>query len=58
MSQKREVIAAIIAAELMELTATQRVTFKFPDDINGDTTDRAYSCADRILRRLDGTPED
>ncbi|MEO6381968.1 MAG: hypothetical protein ABIO35_08220 [Nitrobacter sp.] len=35
--------------EIMELTASQRKTFKFPDHANGDTIDRARSCASAII---------
>lgn len=38
-----------IAAEIMELTADQRANFKFPDDANGDTIDRARSAARATL---------
>jgi hypothetical protein len=45
MSEMIRRIAAPIAAEIMELTASQRASFKFPDDCNGDTIDRAMSAA-------------
>jgi hypothetical protein len=43
-------IAKEIAFEIIEkYTAEQRKGWKFPDDFNGDTTDRAMSCAERIV---------
>jgi hypothetical protein len=47
-----EQIAKPIAAELMELTASGRAKFKFPDDVNGDTYDRAMSAARMVLKAM------
>lgn len=50
-------IAKPIAAEIMELTADQRRSFKFPDDVNGDTYDRATSAARLVLKAIAETRE-
>lgn len=52
MSEMVERLAAVIAAEIMELTADQRRTFHFPDDANGDTCDRARSAAYTIIEAM------
>lgn len=52
MNEKLEHVAAVIAAEIMELTADQRKTFKFPDDANGDTCDRARGTARAAVKVL------
>jgi hypothetical protein len=45
MTEMLDRVAKEIAAEIMELTASQRATFKFPDHANGDTIERARSAA-------------
>jgi hypothetical protein len=52
MSEIVERAAAVIAAEIMELTADQRRKFVFPDDANGDTCDRARSAARAVIAAL------
>ncbi len=52
MSEMIERVAAVIAAELMELTADQRGTFQFPEDANGDTCDRARSAARAVIEAM------
>ena len=51
-------VAKEIAAEIMELTASQRATFQFPDDANGDTIERARSAARLVIAAMrEPTPE-
>lgn len=52
MSEMIERVAAVIAAEIMELTADQRASFHFPDDANGDTCDRARSAARAAIEAM------
>ena len=58
MSEMIERVARAIAAEIMELTADQRASFKFPDDCNGDTIDRARSCAIDVIEAMREPTED
>lgn len=41
--------AHLIACELAELTFDQRISYRWPDDFNGDTVDRATACAELVL---------
>lgn len=52
MSEMIERVAKYIAAEIMELTAKERQTFSFPDDVNGDTYERAMSAARATIEAM------
>lgn len=48
-----ELIAREVALEIMELnTAAEVASFRWPDDVNGDTADRARGRAERIIKAL------
>lgn len=50
MSEMVSRVAREIALEILELNTPPEVAaFKWPDDVNGDTYDRAVSRAERIL---------
>lgn len=51
MSELIERVVWPIACELMELTADQRRAYT-PDDVNGDTWDRALSAARAAIRAM------
>jgi hypothetical protein len=52
MTEMVDRVARPIAAEIMELTTDQRRSFKFPDDANGDTCDRARSAARAAIEAM------
>lgn len=46
-------IARLVAMEICEIHVPKlRQKFKFPDDINGDTYDRAMCCAKLIVLKI------
>jgi hypothetical protein len=52
MSEMVERVAKEIAAEIMELRGHQRARFKFPDDANGDTVERARYAAELAIAAM------
>lgn len=52
MSEMVERVAKEIAVEIMELRGQQRASFKFPDDANGDTIERARYAAELAIAAM------